>query len=183
MDRYEARKAMVEDLKEQGLLVKVVPHSHSVGTHDRCGTTVEPMIKPQWFVKMDEMAKAAIKTLDDGNLQFVPARFDKTYLLQCGEYHTDNPEEDDIISGYQNICRIEILKLRCLIRPSKCGERPQCGREPCIQCILILCEMCTSTVWAFLRRFFRNYKFTALITVISRRRQKTLITSIRQMFL
>ena len=75
MDRYEARKAMVEDLKEQGLLVKVVPHSHSVGTHDRCGTTVEPMIKPQWFVKMDEMAKAAIKTLDDGNLQFVPARF------------------------------------------------------------------------------------------------------------
>ena len=53
MDRYEARKAMVEDLKEQGLLVKVVPHSHSVGTHDRCGTTVEPMIKPQWFVKMD----------------------------------------------------------------------------------------------------------------------------------
>ena len=50
------------------------------GTHDRCGTTVEPMIKPQWFVKMDEMAKAAIKTLDDGNLQFVPARFDKTYL-------------------------------------------------------------------------------------------------------
>ena len=80
MDRYEARKAMVEDLKEQGLLVKVVPHSHSVGTHDRCGTTVEPMIKPQWFVKMDEMAKAAIKTLDDGNLQFVPARFDKTYL-------------------------------------------------------------------------------------------------------
>jgi valyl-tRNA synthetase len=80
MDRYEARKAMVEDLKEQGLLVKVVPHSHSVGTHDRCGTTVEPMIKPQWFVKMDEMAKAAIKTLDEGNLQFVPARFDKTYL-------------------------------------------------------------------------------------------------------
>ena len=80
MDRYEARKAMVEDLKEQGLLVKVVPHSHSVGTHDRCGTTVEPMIKPQWFVKMDEMAKAAIKTLDDGKLQFVPARFDKTYL-------------------------------------------------------------------------------------------------------
>ena len=80
MDRYEARKAMVEDLKEQGLLVKVVPHNHSVGTHDRCGTTVEPMIKPQWFVKMSEMAKAAIKTLDDGNLQFVPARFDKTYL-------------------------------------------------------------------------------------------------------
>ena len=80
MDRYEARKAMVEDLKEQGLLVKVVPHSHSVGTHDRCGTTVEPMIKPQWFVRMKEMAQAAIDTLKEGNITFVPERFDKTYL-------------------------------------------------------------------------------------------------------
>ncbi|MBS4979437.1 MAG: valine--tRNA ligase, partial [Clostridiales bacterium] len=80
MDRYEARKAMVEDLKELGLLVKVVPHSHNVGTHDRCGTTVEPMIKPQWFVKMDEMAKAAIEALDNKELTFVPERFDKTYL-------------------------------------------------------------------------------------------------------
>ncbi len=66
MDRYEARKAMVEDLKELGLLVKVVPPFHNVGTHDRCGTTVEPMIKPQWFVKMEEMAKPAIEALKDG---------------------------------------------------------------------------------------------------------------------
>ena len=80
MDRYEARKAMVQDLEEMGLLVKVVPHSHSVGTHDRCGTTVEPMIKPQWFVKMGEMAKEAIKALEQGDLEFVPQRFDKTYL-------------------------------------------------------------------------------------------------------
>ena len=80
MDRYEARKAMVKDLEEQGLLVKVVPHSHSVGTHDRCGTTVEPMIKPQWFVRMKEMGEAAIKTLEDGSLQFVPDRFDKIYM-------------------------------------------------------------------------------------------------------
>ena len=80
MDRYEARKAMVEDLKEQGLLVKVVPHSHNVGTHDRCGTTVEPMIKPQWFVKMDEMAKPAIEALKSGRLKFVPESFGKTYL-------------------------------------------------------------------------------------------------------
>ena len=80
MDRYEARKAMVEDLEKLGLLVKVVDHVHNVGTHDRCKTTVEPMIKPQWFVKMDEMAKAAIDTLKDGDLQFVPERFDKTYL-------------------------------------------------------------------------------------------------------
>ena len=80
MDRYEARKAMVEDLKAQGLLVKVVPHSHNVGTHDRCGTTVEPMVKPQWFVKMDEMAKPAVEALKNGQLKFVPESFGKTYL-------------------------------------------------------------------------------------------------------
>lgn len=80
MDRYEARKVMVEDLKALGLLVKVVPHTHSVGTHDRCGTTIEPMIKPQWFVKMDEMAKPAIEAIDKGELRFVPESFTKTYL-------------------------------------------------------------------------------------------------------
>ncbi|MCI6867104.1 MAG: valine--tRNA ligase, partial [Lachnospiraceae bacterium] len=68
------------DLEDLGLLVKVVPHSHSVGTHDRCKTTVEPMIKPQWFVKMDEMAKPAIEALKNGSLKFVPERFDKIYL-------------------------------------------------------------------------------------------------------
>lgn len=80
MDRYEARKAMVQDLTELGLLVKVVPTKHNVGTHDRCGTTVEPMIKPQWFVRMDEMAKPAIKAIETGELQFVPENYSKTYL-------------------------------------------------------------------------------------------------------
>lgn len=80
MTRYEARKAMLEDLKEQGLLVKAVPHAHNVGTHDRCKTTVEPMIKQQWFVKMEEMAKPAIEALKDKTLNFVPERFDKIYL-------------------------------------------------------------------------------------------------------
>ncbi len=80
MDRYEARKRIVEDLKEQGLLVKVVDHSHNVGTHDRCGTTVEPLIKQQWFVKMEELAKPAIEAVKNGELTFVPERFDKTYL-------------------------------------------------------------------------------------------------------
>ncbi|MEY8336883.1 valine--tRNA ligase [Lachnospiraceae bacterium 62-35] len=80
MDRYEARKQIVEDLKEQGLLVKAVPHSHNVGTHDRCKTTVEPMVKPQWFVKMDEMAKPAIEALKTGRLKFVPESFGKIYL-------------------------------------------------------------------------------------------------------
>ena len=80
MDRYEARKAMVEDLKAQGLLVKVVPHTHAVGTHDRCHTTVEPMIKPQWFVRMKEMAQAAMDVLSTDDLNFVPERFDKIYM-------------------------------------------------------------------------------------------------------
>ncbi|MDO4260981.1 MAG: valine--tRNA ligase [Eubacteriales bacterium] len=80
MDRYEARKAMVADLEEQGLLVKVEAHSHNVGTHDRCRTTVEPMIKQQWFVKMEEMAKPAIEAVKNGDLTFVPERFDKIYL-------------------------------------------------------------------------------------------------------
>ena len=80
MDRYEARKAMVEDLKALGLLVKVVPHSHNVGTHDRCKTTVEPMVKQQWFVRMEEMAKPAIAALKNGDLKFVPESFGKTYL-------------------------------------------------------------------------------------------------------
>ena len=80
MDRYEARKAMVEDLKAQGLLVKVVPHTHAVGTHDRCHTTVEPMIKPQWFVRMKEMAQAAMDVLSTEDLNFVPERFDKIYM-------------------------------------------------------------------------------------------------------
>lgn len=79
MDRYEARKAMVADLEAQGLLVKVVDHEHSVGTHDRCGTTVEPMIKPQWFVRMKEMGEAALKAVDTDDLNFVPERFDKIY--------------------------------------------------------------------------------------------------------
>ena len=80
MDRYEARKIMVEDLEKEGLLVKVVPHTHAVGTHDRCGTTIEPMIKPQWFVKMEEMAKPAIEAIEKGELKFVPESFTKTYL-------------------------------------------------------------------------------------------------------
>ena len=79
MDRYEARKAMVADLEAEGLLVKVVPHSHSVGTHDRCKTTVEPMIKPQWFGRMSEMAKPALEAVKNGELKLIPERMNKNY--------------------------------------------------------------------------------------------------------
>ncbi len=79
MDRYAARKQMVADLDEMGLLVKVVPHSHNVGTHDRCKTTVEPLIKPQWFVKMEDMAKPALEAVKKGELKLIPERMNKNY--------------------------------------------------------------------------------------------------------
>ena len=80
MDRYEARKAMVADLDKLGLLVKVEEHVHNVGTHDRCKTTVEPMIKQQWFVKMDELIKPAVEGVKNGDIELMPASMDKTYF-------------------------------------------------------------------------------------------------------
>ena len=79
MDRYEARKAMVADLDALGLLVRVEDHTHNVGTHDRCKTTVEPMIKQQWFVKMDELIKPAVEGVKKGDIELIPASMDKTY--------------------------------------------------------------------------------------------------------
>lgn len=80
MERYEARKAIVKDLEEQGYLVKIKDHEHNVGTHDRCKSTIEPMVKPQWFVKMDELAKPAIEAVKNGDVKFVPERYTKIYL-------------------------------------------------------------------------------------------------------
>ena len=80
LDRYEARKAMVADLEAQGLLVKIKPHTHNVGTHDRCGTVIEPIISKQWYVKMDSLAKPAIEVVKNKKTKFVPERFEKTYF-------------------------------------------------------------------------------------------------------
>ncbi|WP_090297721.1 valine--tRNA ligase [Pseudobutyrivibrio sp. ACV-2] len=80
MDRYEAREIIVKKMDEMGLLVKIEDHTHNVGTHDRCNTTVEPMVKPQWFVAMEELAKPAIEAIKTGELTFVPKNYDKTYL-------------------------------------------------------------------------------------------------------
>ena len=80
MDRYEARKAIVEELDKQGLLVKIEDYSHNVGTHDRCKTTIEPMIKKQWFVKMDELIKPAVEAVKSGDIQLIPKRMEKTYF-------------------------------------------------------------------------------------------------------
>ncbi|EFH15240.1 valine--tRNA ligase [Clostridioides difficile NAP07] len=80
MDRFECRKAIVADLKEQGYLIKIKEHNHNVGTCYRCHTVVEPRLSEQWFVKMEELAKPAIDILKKGELEFVPEKFDKTYL-------------------------------------------------------------------------------------------------------
>ena len=80
MDRMEARKAIVEQLKEEGHLVEIEDINHAVGCHERCHVAIEPMIKLQWFVKMDELAKPAMKVYQDQELKFVPDRFAKIYM-------------------------------------------------------------------------------------------------------
>ncbi|AKA71812.1 valine--tRNA ligase [Clostridium scatologenes] len=80
LDRYEARKVMVEDLKNQGFLVKIKEHAHNVGCHDRCGSTIEPMISKQWFVKMESLAKPALDVVRTKKVKFIPERFEKTYF-------------------------------------------------------------------------------------------------------
>ena len=80
MDRYEAREAIVKELDSMGLLVGIEDLTHNVGTHDRCGTTVEPMVKEQWFVKMDDLIKPAIRAVQDGDIKLIPDSMKKTYF-------------------------------------------------------------------------------------------------------
>ena len=80
LDRYEARKQIVKELEAEGLLVKIEDYAHNVGTHDRCKTTIEPMIKKQWFVKMDELIRPAVEAVKNGEVKLIPERMDKTYF-------------------------------------------------------------------------------------------------------
>ncbi|HEX3022487.1 MAG TPA: valine--tRNA ligase [Lachnospiraceae bacterium] len=150
MDRYEARKAMVADLDALGLLVKVEDHSHNVGTHDRCRTTVEPLIKQQWFVKMEELAKPAIEALSKGELEFVPERFDKIYL------HWLENIKDWCISRqlwwghripayYCDKCG-EIVIARASEAPTAC---PKCGHDHLTQDEDTLDTWFSSALWPF----------------------------------
>ena len=152
MDRYAARAEIVKDLEELGLLVKVVPHTHMVGTHDRCGTTVEPMVKPQWFVKMAEMAKPAKEAVEKGELKLIPERMNKVYYnwldnirdwcisrqlwwghripawycQECGEIIVVNPAKDGV--------------------PCKC---PKCGSDRLEQDPDTLDTWFSSALWPF----------------------------------
>ena len=80
MDLYEAREKIVEELKENGSLVKIEDYMHNVGKHDRCKTTIEPKVSDQWFVAMKELAKPAIEAVKNGDTRFVPQKFEKTYF-------------------------------------------------------------------------------------------------------
>ena len=87
MDRYEARKAIVADLDAMGLLEKIEPHQHNVGTCYRCGNDVEPIVSAQWFVKMEPLAREAIRSVKDGETKFVPERFTKNYMNWMENLH------------------------------------------------------------------------------------------------
>ena len=125
MDRYEARKAIVAELDQMGLLVKIEDHVHNVGTHDRCKTTIEPMVKEQWFVKMDELIKPAVEAVKTGDIKLIPERMEKTY------YNWTDNIRDWCISR-QLWWGHRIPAYYC----DKCGEIVVAGQEPkaCPKC-------------------------------------------------
>ena len=147
MDRYEARKLIVEELKELGLLVKVQDHSHNVGTHDRCSTTVEPLIKQQWFVKMDELIKPAQDAVKNGDIELVPSRMEKIYFNW-----TDNIRDwcisrqlwwgHRIPAYYCDKCGEVVVSKD---KPEKC----QCGHEHFTQDEDTLDTWFSSALWPF----------------------------------
>ena len=150
LDRYEARKQIVAELDSMGLLVKVEDHTHNVGTHDRCKATVEPMIKQQWFVKMEELAKPAVEALKNNKLRFVPEHFDKTYL------HWLDGIRDWCISRqlwwghripayYCDKCG-EIVVARSDNKPTTC---PKCGHDHMTQDPDTLDTWFSSALWPF----------------------------------
>ncbi len=148
MDRYEARKAIVEELDAMGLLVKVEAYSHNVGTHDRCKTTIEPLVKQQWFVKMEELIKPAVEAVKNGEIKLIPERMDKTYYNW-----TDNIKDwcisrqlwwgHRIPAYYCDSCG-EIVVAKKM--PQKC---PNCGCEHFEQDPDTLDTWFSSALWPF----------------------------------
>jgi len=148
LDRYEARKQMVKDLEDLGLLVKVKPHTHNVGTHDRCNTVVEPIISKQWYVKMESLAKPAIDVVKNKQTKFVPERFDKIYFNWMENI------QDWCISRqlwwghripvwYCNDCREMIVEVDS---PDVC---PKCGSKHLHQDEDVLDTWFSSALWPF----------------------------------
>ncbi len=148
MDRYEARRAIVEELEKQGLLVKIEDYSHNVGTHDRCKTTIEPLVKEQWFVKMEELIKPAVDAVKKGEIKLIPQRMEKTY------YNWTDNIRDWCISR-QLWWGHRIPAYYC----DKCGEVtvakempercPKCGHEHLTQDPDTLDTWFSSALWPF----------------------------------
>ena len=148
MDRYEARKAIVKDLDELGLLVKIEDYAHNVGTHDRCHTTVEPLVKLQWFVKMDELIKPARRAVETGEIKLVPESMAKTYYNW-----TDNIRDwcisrqlwwgHRIPAYYCDDCKETVVALKA---PEKC---PKCGGTHFTQDPDTLDTWFSSALWPF----------------------------------
>lgn len=147
LDRYEARKAIVKDLEKEGYLVKIKPHAHNVGCHDRCNTVVEPMISKQWYVKMESLAKPAIDTVKEKNVKFVPERFEKTYFNWM-----ENIQDWCISRQLWWGHRIPVWYCSCgeIIcseeAPSKC---PKCGGTKLEQETDVLDTWFSSALWPF----------------------------------
>ncbi len=150
MDRYEARKQIVKELDEMGLLVKIENYSHNVGTHDRCKTTVEPLIKPQWFVKMDELIKPAVEAVKNKEITLIPERMEKTYFNW-----TDNIRDwcisrqlwwgHRIPAYYCKKCG-EVIVAKTKDAPTVC---PKCGCEHLEQDPDTLDTWFSSALWPF----------------------------------
>ncbi len=148
MDRYAAREQIVKELDEMGLLVRIEDYSHNVGTHDRCKTTVEPLVKQQWFVKMDELIKPAVKAVKEGEIKLVPERMEKTYFNW-----TDNIKDwcisrqlwwgHRIPAYYCDECG-EIVVAKAM--PEKC---PKCGCTHFTQDSDTLDTWFSSALWPF----------------------------------
>ncbi len=148
MDRYEARDAIVKELDAMGLLVKIEDYSHNVGTHDRCKTTIEPMIKQQWFVKMDELIKPAVEAVKNGDIQLIPKRMEKTYFNW-----TDNIRDwcisrqlwwgHRIPAYYCDKCGEVVVSAA---EPAKC---PKCGHDHFTQDPDTLDTWFSSALWPF----------------------------------
>ena len=148
MDRYEARKQIVKELEQMGFLVRIEDYTHNVGTHDRCGATVEPLIKKQWFVKMDELIKPAVKAVKEGDIQLIPKRMEKIYFNW-----TDNIRDwcisrqlwwgHRIPAWYCDKCG------EVVVAPSAPEKCPKCGCEHLTQDPDTLDTWFSSALWPF----------------------------------
>ncbi len=148
MDRYEARKAIVKELDEMGLLVRIEDYSHNVGTHDRCKTTIEPMIKQQWFVKMEELIKPAVEAVKNGDIELIPKRMEKIYFNW-----TDNIRDWCISRQLWWGHRIPAYYCdKCgeiVVAPDAPEKCPKCGQEHFTQDPDTLDTWFSSALWPF----------------------------------